>query len=387
MSLKISVSPKHKLAFELLAAWGKVFNDKFYEISDKDKFDVIQSNEAFEYYNDGFLQMDHERQNYWRALTRVDTVLEYGGRDSGKTFGLSLLVPIAVSDYKHRVLYTRHIMNTTDHSISTALDERISLLGYENRFSYANNTYTTNDKDNPGKIFITGQKTSSQNQTAKLKSLEDFTMFITDEAEELKDFDEWNKIKRSLRGAGVQNFAVLSFNPPTKEHFLHIEFFEEKGVEPGFTGVKDNILYIHTTYKDNIEHVKPNNLREYRELEAHYNTYKETPKQDRELLPAKVKKAYNKYAHEVLGGFRNAAEGVIYEDWEHGEFNHDLPSCYGVDFGSDDPDAVVEVAIDRHDKILYVREVYYRNNTGFDELFYILDETIGRQSLIVGDNA
>lgn len=383
---EIVISPKHKPLFKLLAAWKTVFNDRFFDLDDNEKFDVISRDNQIDYYKPSFLDLSHEKQSEWIALTRVDTVLEYGGRDSGKSFATSLFVPLAVHDHGHRCLYTRYVMNTTDHSISSALDERINLLGYAQNFDYANNSYALKDESKPGKIFITGQKTSSLNQTAKLKSLEDFSMFITDEAEEMKSFDEWNKIKRSLRGEGIQNLAILVFNPPTKAHWLYEEFFEEMGIEPGFCGVKENVLYIHTTYKDNIKHVQPNNLREYTKLENYYNRYLAADSEERLNLPAKVKKGYKKYKSEVLGGFMDAQDGVIYEDWEIGEFPEFMPSVYGLDFGSSDPDALVECAIDHNERILYVRELFYDNNVGFEQLFDILVDRCGYNGLIVTDH-
>lgn len=382
---EVDLSPKHEPLFKLLEAWNVCFNDDFHELDDDEKFEVIDGDDQTKYYNQSFLDLPEIERNEWVKLSRVDTVIEYGGRDSGKSFATSLFIPIAVSDYNHRCLYTRYVMNTTDHSISTAIDERMDLIGYSGRFEYANNSYSLNDNEKEGKIFITGMKTSSLNQTAKLKSLEDFTMFVADEAEEIKTFDEWNKIKRSLRGSGCQNIALLIFNPPTKAHWLFEEFFEEVGVEAGFSGIRGNVMYIHTTYKDNIKYVKPNNLREYNKLEISYNTYMATDKEDREGLPVKIKKAYNKYKNEVLGGFMDSAEGVIYEDWHVGAFDEDLPSCHGLDFGSADPDALVEVAIDINEKLLYVKQKYFQNNTGFQQLFEVLDEMVGRQGLIVGD--
>jgi phage terminase large subunit len=127
----------------------------------------------------------------------VDTVLISGGRDSGKTFAITCFVPIAAADYNHRVLFTRQTMSSTDRSITSALDNRLELLGLESDFDFANNDYKC--KHNQGLISITGQKTSVGTQTAKLKSLENYSIFITEEGEELTSLEEWKKVKRSIR--------------------------------------------------------------------------------------------------------------------------------------------------------------------------------------------
>lgn len=357
---KIKFSESYRPLFNILYAWNIVNSPDF---KDKPK---------------------HE-QEYWLKMKQVDTVLMYGGRDSGKSFAESVFIPRAVYEFNHRVLYTRYTMNSTDQSISEALTQRMDLLNITNQFDYAQNTYTCKNKQ--GKIFITGQKTSSLNQTAKLKSLEDFSIFVTDEAEEIKTFDEWDKIRKSIRAKDVQCLSMLVFNPPTKEHWLFTEFFEDMNIKEGFSGIKDNVLYIHTTYLDNIDNLAEHNLREYKRLKESYDNYNALSSLERESASKKIKKEYNKYKHVVLGGFLETADGVIYEDWEYGEFNYSLPRCYGLDFGFDDPDALTLVAVDEAQKRIYVKEMLYKNGLGTDDLAGQLINICGHSELIIADSA
>lgn len=360
--MDVELSDAYQPLFELLHCW-----------------DIVKSPTFTKDYTE-------EEQEYWLSLKGVDTVIMKGGRDSGKTYAESMWIPIAVKDFNHRVLYTRYTMNTTDQSISEALNERIGLMGIESSFEYAKNTYTCLDND--GKIFITGQKTSSLNQTAKLKSLENFSIFVTDEAEEIKTFEEWDKIRKSIRAKDVQCISLLVFNPPTHEHWLHTEFFEDLNIDEGFCGVKDNILYIHTTYLDNIDHIAEHNLREYEKLKLGYDTYEPMPMSERENAPGKLKKDWAKYKHVVLGGFKNVAEGVIYEDWEIGDFDHSLSlSCYGLDFGHSDPDCLTKVAVNHKLKRIYIKELLYKNGLGSNVLADILMNLVGRNGLIIADAA
>ena len=143
------------------------------------------------------------------ALKKVDTVLISGGRDSGKTFALGCFVGVAASDYNHRILYTRQTMASTSNSITKALNNRLELLDLASDFSFANNEY--NSKTCDGCISITGQKTSTGTDTAKLKSIEDYSIFLTEEGEELSDFEAWKKIKRSIRAQDVQCLSIIIF--------------------------------------------------------------------------------------------------------------------------------------------------------------------------------
>jgi len=345
-------------------------------------FDLL---EAWNVVNDPKFESDYteEEQSYWLELSKVDTVLISGGRDSGKTFGVSVWNPIAAVDYGHRILYTRQTMSSTDNSITEALEKRMEEIGYLSRFDKANKIYQVNE--GIGKISITGQKTSTGTQTAKLKSLEDFSVFITEEGEELESYEGWNKVKRSMRAKDVQCLSMIIFNPPTKEHWIYEQWYEE--LEDGFNGIKDGVLYIHTTYLDNADNMAEHNLKEFERLKIAYETYENIPQAEKENASPKLKKHWRQYKFEILGGFKEVAEGVIYEDWGLGAFNYNLPSCYGLDFGFDDPDALVRVAVDQRQKIIYLKEELYKNGLGSDTLAEVLQNICGNSGLIIADAA
>jgi phage terminase large subunit len=347
-------------------------------------FDLLECWDVI--HDPNFCDLDGPEREYWLELSKVDTVVMYGGRDSGKTFGESIFIPIAAADYGHRILYTRYVMNTTDDSIAQAINERLELLGREDDFKFAKNTYQVTD--GKGRIMIRGIKTSSGNQTAKLKSLEDISMFVLDEAEEMPTYEDWDKVRKSVRAKDKQCLSVVTFNPPTKEHWLYTELFEDKGVQPGFNGIKGNVLYIFLTYLDiGKENIAEHNWREYEQWREAYEKWEAMSELERETCDNKLKKWHDRYKFIVLGGFQDRAEGVIYEDWEIGEFDESLPKIDGLDFGSNDPDALTEVAIDFKSRRIYVREKYFKNNTSFDGLCKILADRSGYNRMIVADCA
>jgi phage terminase large subunit len=373
--MEIHFSDKFDPLFDILDCWNECSREDFTKVYNK------------------------EEQEYWLALKGVDTVLNTGSRDSGKTFVETTWIPIAVKDYGHRVLLTRYVMGTTDQSVAEALDERIEMLQMEEDFYSANNTYILSknknkeeddEENNDGKIFITGQKTASLKQTAKLKSIENFSIFVTEEGEELVSYEEWSKTKKSIRAKDVQCIALITMNPPTREHFVHERFFEDMEVAEDFCGIKDNVMYIHTTYKDNVDsegnsRLAEHNLKEYDELEKSYNEYEALSNIDRSSAPPKLKRRWREYKADGLGEWRDLAEGVIYENWELGEFNKALPYIFGLDFGFSDPDALVRLAVDHGQKKIYVKEEHTDNETGTDDLINILINRCGRQTLIIAD--
>lgn len=286
----------------------------------------------------------------------VDTVLISGGRDSGKTFAVGCFVGSAANQYNHRILYTRQTMSSTNNSITRALDNRLELLGVQDDFVFANNDYQS--KINKGLISITGQKTSAGTQTAKLKSLEDYSIFITDEGEELTSYEDWEKIKRSMRATDVQCLSIISFNPPTKAHWIYTQWYEN--VSEGFNGVIGNVMYIHTTYLDNgKDNMALHNWNEYERLKSVYNMYLATPAEERLQLPKKIIREYKNYKNTILGGFRDTAEGVIF-DYVISEFKEpEYGLVFGMDQGFNDPTTLVKVNVDKKERKIYLKEEYY----------------------------
>lgn len=111
------------------------------------------------------------------------------------------------------------------------------------------------NKRSESEILFRGIKTSSGNQTAKLKSIEGLTTWVLDEAEELTDEKTFDVIKQSIRKKGIHNRIILILNPKSNEHWIYKRFFELPGVDPSFNGQVDNIQYIYTTYLENLENL------------------------------------------------------------------------------------------------------------------------------------
>jgi phage terminase large subunit len=243
--------------------------------------------------------------------------------------------------------------------------EKIGLLGFENAF-HINKAEVTNSSNNSD-ILFRGIKTSAGNQTASLKSLQGISCWVLDEAEELIDENIFDTIDLSIREKGVQNRVILILNPVTKEHWIYRRFFEEKGVEGGFNGVKDNVCYIHSTYLDNIKNLSESFLDRIKSIK--HNNFK-------------------KYQHKILGGWLDKAEGVVFDNWSFGEFNpHGLQTSCGMDFGfSVDPDSLTEVAIDKSRKIIYLKEHIYQNGLKSHDLAKIVLDKVGKK-LIIADSA
>ena len=262
-------------------------------------------------------------------------------------------------------MFTRYTMVSAHLSIIPEFLEKISLLGFENIFSI--NKAEVVNIGNKSDILFRGIKTSAGNQTASLKSLQGISCWVLDEAEELVDEDIFDTIDLSIREKDVQNRIILILNPVTKEHWIYKRFFEDKGVEAGFNGVKGNVCYIHSTYLDNKDNLSKSFLERIKAIK-HIN--------------------FKKYQHKILGGWLDKAEGVVFENWSIGEFNPDgLQTSCGMDFGfSVDPDSLTEVAIDKKKRKIYLKEHIYKNGLKSNELAKIILDKVD-DKLIIADSA
>lgn len=315
---------------------------------------------------------------------QVDTVIITGGRFSQKSFAVGTFSCVATKDYNHRILYTRYTLTSAEDSIIPEFTEKIELLNADSSF------HVTKDRivgvNNGSKIVFKGIKTSSGNQTASLKSLKDFSMFTVEEAEELPNFDDWDKVKKSIRVKDVRNLSLLLLNPTTKTHWIYEEFFESRGVPDGFNGIHENVLYIHTTYLDlNRKFIPDTIYNDFEDKRKAYELWSALPKSDQDNSPLRKKARY--YKHVILGGWLEKSEGVIFENWSLGEFKHTETMRWGNDYGfSNDPTTLVHVAVDKGNEVIYLKEELYKTKMTTDDIATVMFNRCGND-LIIADCA
>jgi phage terminase large subunit len=295
----------------------------------------------------------------------IDTFILTGGRFSAKSFTTSIAAGIFLKDFDYKILYTRYTMTAAKDSIIPEFLGGLEALNIAHEFNVNIDRITHNSG---GEVVFKGMKTSSGNQTAALKSLKGFNCLIVDEAEEMPSQKDFEKIQLSIRHPSKPNISILILNPATKEHWIHKKYFEDKGISGGFNGVKHNVCYIHTSYLDCLEHVPNNILLEFNRMK------KVRPKE---------------YNNVVLGGWLDKAEGVVYSDWIDGEFDTSLPYVYGLDFGfSPDPTAMVKVAVDKKNKLVYVQEEIHKLELSTNDIEKIVKDRVGsKNDLVVADCA
>ena len=216
----------------------------------------------------------------------IDTVIITGGRYSLKSYTVAIFALMALRYHSWNVLYTRYTNMSIVDSVKPEVSDKIDLLSITDIIDTQNHI-----EYNGNRISFKGIKTGSSVQTANLKSLSGFNCFIVDEAEEIPDCDTFKKVFYSIRSESKRNLTILILNPTTKDHWIFREFFEKRGLSGGENVVKDNVMYIHTSYLDaDKKRIPKNILADYRRLKN------ESPMQ---------------YDNIVLGGWIQEPEGVL----------------------------------------------------------------------------
>lgn len=308
------------------------------------------------------LNLNPKYQTLFNSKSRYFVIT--GGRGSGKSFATNTFLVLLTYEKGHRILFTRYTMTSAGMSIIPEFIEKLELMGILDQFTVTKTEIINNLTGSS--IYFSGIRTSSGDQTAKLKSIQGVSSFVLDEAEELTDEESFDKIDFSIRAKNVKNRCILILNPTTKENWIYQRFFQNRGVPDGFNGTKENITYIHTTYLDNLDHLSESFVNQIEDM--------------------KVRRPL-KYKHQIIGAWLQRAEGVIFTHWNIDKFNTEIDSIFGLDFGfSVDPSALIEGAIDKTRKIIWFKEHLYKKGLTTSQIYDGCIRKAGK-NLIVADNS
>lgn len=306
----------------------------------KPLYDLLQVEEALN--NEHLLTKD--QKEYYTKLSKVDTVIVTGGRGSAKSFEASDWNLEGTLHYNFKTLYTRFTNVSMSDSVIPEVKEKIELNNLQNYFTWSGTH--CHCKIGTGQISFKGIKAGSSGQTANLKSLKGFNCQITEEAEEIPDFKTFEKVYYSIRSVDKQNLSILILNPTTRDHWIYTHFFEGYGVQGGFNGIKENVLYIHTSYLDVDRQYIPKNI---------VSSYERM----------KVKNP-NDYNHIVMGGWITDLEGAVYKrsdldtfslkDFNYDNVDHKIAFLDPADRGTDSTSMPIGYVVGQ---MIYIVDWYF----------------------------
>ena len=288
-----------------------------------------------------FALLNDDRETIERlGLQGVRVIVVQGGRGSGKSHAVATGICCSTYADGYNVLFTRYTMVAAEVSIVPEFAEKIDILGRGGDFEVKRADIVNNVTG--GQVLFRGLMQSSKNQVARLKSIHNVKVWVLDEAQELTSKNLYDTIDLSVRTTGARNLIIVVFNPTDVDHWLYAEFYERRGVDEDFCGVRGDVLYIHTDYLDNVANLSESFLARAERMKA------EDPE---------------RFDNIFLGHFLKRRQGLIFPGWQEipaDQYPDGLPQWYGNDWGySDDPDALVRMCYEPVTGTLYVREVAY----------------------------
>lgn len=302
--------------------------------------------------------------------TKKRYILITGGRASLKSTSVHDFIVRLTYEQGHGILMLRYTMASAEKSVIPEFRLALQKLGVEEDFKITKEV-VVNTKTGSF-IYFSGIKTSSGDQTAKLKSIPGITTMVVEEGEDFTDRAAFKNIDRSIRTKDKQNRVIWIMNPTFSGHFIyqdwiknHLGHQEEDGVQIQ-KSTHRQVEHIHTTYE-----IAKRFLSEDWLLEA------QTLKQENR----------KEYDNAYLGQWKDYAEGVVFDKWKLEQFPEHETIYYGLDWGfAEDPTALVKICIKGNK--LYVKELLYEKgltNTDLLNRFVSLD--INKNDFIIADSA
>jgi phage terminase large subunit len=277
------------------------------------------------------------------AKTRY--VFNEGGTRSSKTYSVNQVIyNLAVEDKESTI--NSIVSETMPHLRKGAMRDFLMFLKSNNLYSERNH----NKSDNIFTVNKSIIEFFSIDTPDKVHGPERDRIFIN----ELQyiDYDTFFHLAQRTR---KQIFADWN---PISEFWIYPEYINN-------SQYKDDITLIHSTIKDNPFEVEEIKKDIYRRAERDPN-----------------------YKRIYLEGLIGQPEGVIYPNWSYGEFDNSLQYGFGLDFGfHPDPDAMVKIAIDQHNRKIYAKECFYLNDLQISDLRKEVKLYARPHELIIADSA
>lgn len=287
------------------------------------------------------------------------TVL-YGGGGSGKShFVVQKMIIKAFTYPNRRILIVRKVQRTIRNSIYKLFLEQLEGMGL---LKHCNHT-TTNLEirlPNGSEIIFTGL-----DDPEKIKSITRIDDIVIEEASELSNEEEFMQLNTRLRSKAPNQQIHCMFNPVSKSNWVYKYWFKQE---------QPNTRILHTTYKDNLNHLPQeyiDQMESYKEINPFY---------------------YDVY---TLGKFGNLGKRV-FTRWQEKDFdvtqvikeNPKVMTRIGADWGfSNDPTTIIYSLADIENRKLWICEETYQKGLLNNEIAEIIHLKGYQKQEIIADSA
>ncbi|MGO4979124.1 PBSX family phage terminase large subunit [Bacillus sp. CJ1] len=279
-----------------------------------------------------------------------------GGYGSSKSYHVALKLILKLLQEKRTALVVREVYDTHRDSTFSLLEEIITDLGLDHKIRCVSSPMQIRFP-NGSKIIFKGM-----DKPAKLKSINNVSIVWVEECSEVK-YDGFKELLGRLRHPTLKLHMILSTNPVSKGNWSYKHFFKDEANQffvldddelyKKKTIIKNNTYYHHSTADDNL-FLPESYIEQLEDLKSHDPDLYRIARKGRFGVNGKlVLPQFEVMEHEKVMNAIRAIDRPILKN--------------GMDFGFvDSYNALVRMAIDHKEKILYIYWQYYKNDTTDD---------------------
>ena len=310
-----------------------------------------------------------------------------GGYGSSKSYHIALKIILKCLEEKRKVLVVREVYETIRESCFDLFIEILEDMNLLDPNSNRRNSNKVRYKTSPMQlIFPNGSKVifKGMDKPGKLKSINGVSIVWLEEASEIK-YDGYKELKGRLRHPTLSLHFLLSTNPVGTENWVYQHFFKrtnEDGTETVIlddqrlykkhTIVKKGVYYHHSVVDDNLFVPK-----------SYVHTLDEMQEYDPDLYRVARLGQFGINGIRVLPQFSVAPHNQVMRAVSG------IPAKFkftGFDFGFETSyNAVVRMAVDDAEKVLYIYWEYYKNRMTDDRTAAELTELGLQDEQIIAD--
>lgn len=278
-------------------------------------------------------------------------VICIGGRGGAKTYEISKFIAMQSTVKAKRCVILRDEKSLIRESI---LNEVLLRYDTANATGVLDMVYQKMDSGIKNRatgemmVFTKGFRASAKEKKANLKSISNIDIAVIEEAEDIRDEDQFNTFTDSIRNEGA--LIILVLNTPDINHFIVKRYFNLTKVadEEGFFEITPKempgFVCIKTSYKDNPFLPK--------HIVSKYEGYGDPSNN-----------FYNKfyYLTAIMGYASTGRKGQVLTKVKPMKLEEYLKlpfkEIYGLDFGTSSPAGIIGCKLDKNN--LYARQINY----------------------------
>lgn len=300
-----------------------------------------------------------------------------GGYGSSKSYHVALKIILKLLKEKRTALVVREVFDTHRDSTYSLLEEIIIDLGLDDRIKCMVSPMQIRFP-NGSKIIFKGM-----DKPAKAKSINNVTIIWMEECSEVK-YAGFKELIFRMRHPSLPLYMILSTNPVSTANWCYKYFFkdtknkilmlDDQELYKNRTMVVNNTLYHHSIADDNL--FLP---------QSYIDQLEEMKTYDPDLYRIARKGHFGVNGTVVLPQF---------EEWSHEKVMEAVNRIrspimkVGMDFGFEESyNAIVRLAVDHKEKILYIYWEYYKNKMTDDRTAEEIIEFKESGELIRADSA